>query len=71
VLTDGLLVLSKFFKGRREFEKELGRGAECILKDVLEMNLVASIEDIPPPIDHLLRHSPNYAEPPMLARSVN
>jgi hypothetical protein len=71
MLTNGLFVLSKLFKGRREFKKELGRGAECILKDVSEINLVASIEAIPSPIGHLLRHSPNYAEPPMLARSVN
>jgi hypothetical protein len=71
MLTNGLLVRSKLFKRRREFEKEFGRGTECILKDELETKTMATIEDIPPPIDHLLRHNPNYAGPPMLARSVN
>jgi hypothetical protein len=71
MVTNGLLVRSKLIKRRREFEKELGRGAECILKGALETKMMATIVDVPLPIDHLLRHNPNYAELLMPARSVN
>jgi hypothetical protein len=71
MFTNGLLMPSKLFKRRRKFEKKFGRGAERILKDALEAKIVVTIEDIPLPIDYLLRHGPNYAEPLMPERSVN
>ncbi len=66
-----MLVLGKLVKRRTKFEKELGRGAECILNDASETKVVASIEVILLPTDHPLRRGPNYAEPLMPARSVN
>jgi len=71
MLTNGLLVLSKLAERRRKFEKELGRGAECILNDALETKIVASMEVILSPTDHPLRLGPSYAGPLMPARSVN
>lgn len=71
MLTNGLLVLSKLAERRRKFEKELGRGAECILNDASETKVAASIEVILSPTDHPLHPGPNYAKPLMPARSVN
>ena len=70
ILTNGLLVLSKLIKRRTKFEKELGRGAECILNDASETKVVGSIQVIHSPTDHPLRPAPSYAEPLMPARSV-
>jgi hypothetical protein len=71
MLTNGLLVLSKLVERRRKFEKELGRGAECILNDASETKVVASIVVILSPTDRPLRPGPRYAEPPRPARSVD
>jgi hypothetical protein len=71
MLTNGFLVLSKLVERRRKFEKELGRGVECILNDASETKVVASIEVVLSPIDHPLRPGPNYAEHLRPARSVN
>jgi hypothetical protein len=71
MLANSFLVRSKLFERRREFEKELGRGAECILKDTLETKIVATVKGIPLPTDHLLRQDPNCVEPLMPGRSVN
>jgi hypothetical protein len=71
IFTNGLLVLSELAESRRKFEKEVGRGTERILNDASETKVVASLEVILSPTDHHLRPGPNYAEPPMPARSVN
>jgi hypothetical protein len=71
MLANGLLVLSKLVERRRKFEKELGRGSECILNDASEEKVTASLEVILSPTDHPLHLGPNYAKPPMPARSVN
>lgn len=71
IFTNGLLMLSELAKGRRKFEKEVGRGTERILNGASETKVVARLEVILSPKDHHLRPGPSYAEPPMPARSVN
>jgi hypothetical protein len=71
MLTNGLLVLSKLVERRRKFEKELGRGAECILNDASATKVAASIEVILSPTGHPLHPGPNCAEPLMPGKSVN
>lgn len=70
MLPNGFLVLSKLVERRGKFEKELGRGAECILNGASETRVV-SIEVILSPTDHPLRPGPSCAEPLMPARNVN
>jgi len=71
ILTNGLLVLGELVERRRKFEKEFGRGAECILNGASETKVVTSMKIILSPTDHPLRPGPNYAEPLMPAKSVN